>query len=59
MGFAYADRQVWIEDHTSPTPIGWYALCEAHADRLTPPLGWRIDDTRSFAPVLPFRREVA
>ncbi len=59
MGFAYAERKVWIEDHSAPTPYGWYPLCEGHADRLTPPSGWVLDDTRSHAPVLPFQRQVA
>lgn len=47
MAFAYGARLIWLEDLTQPIVPGLgYAMCEAHADRLTPPLGWRLLDKR-------------
>ena len=59
MSYDYGRREMWIEDVTLPQPFGWYSLCERHADRLTPPLSWTLDDRRLAAPMLPFQREVA
>ena len=47
MSFAYDDGVVWLDDLVaSPTPGAEYALCEAHADKMTPPVGWKLVDRR-------------
>ena len=39
MSFNYDDRTVWLDDLTGPVhPGAQYALCEIHAERLSPPL---------------------
>ncbi len=55
MSFDYGAAEVWIDDVTADYRQGGYLLCAVHADRLTPPLGWRLADrrtaTRLFAPL--------
>ncbi len=47
MAFAYEARLIWLEDLSEPTIPGLgYAMCESHADRLTPPVGWSLHDRR-------------
>jgi len=47
MSFNYDDRTVWLRDLTRPvSPGAEYALCETHAERLTPPMGWTLIDWR-------------
>jgi hypothetical protein len=47
MAYDYADRRVWLDDLTKPVEPGLgYPLCEAHAQRLTPPVGWTLEDRR-------------
>ena len=60
MSFDYADRQVWLDD-LDPTamPAGSYALCDTHADRLTPPVGWTLSDRRGRVRPLFVSLEVA
>ena len=55
MTFDYEDRAVWLHEFDKvPERDAGYALCTAHADRLTPPVGWTLTDrrnvTRLFAP---------
>jgi hypothetical protein len=39
---------VWLADLTSEvTPGAGYAMCEDHAGRMTPPMGWTLIDRRS------------
>lgn len=45
MTFAYDDRAVWLEDLTSGATEG-YVMCSDHGDRLTPPIGWTLTDSR-------------
>lgn len=47
MSFSYGDRVVWLDDLTAPTIPGVYAMCEEHAGRLTPPVGWKLVDRRA------------
>ncbi len=47
MAFDYAAAEVWIDDLTDVRMKGGYQLCAGHADRLTPPLGWRLADRRT------------
>lgn len=52
MTFDYEGRTVWLADLVvSVEPGTGYAMCEAHAGRLTPPVGWTLVDRR--APVRP------
>jgi len=47
MSYDYADRRVWLDDITKPVVPGLgYPLCEGHAQRLTPPVGWTLEDRR-------------
>lgn len=60
MAFAYAARLIWLEDITGPVvPGAGYALCETHAGRLTPPVGWTLLDRRGPARPLLASLEVA
>lgn len=46
----YEDRDVVVGD-LAPTPDpNLVDLCDEHADRLTPPVGWRITDARVRVP---------
>jgi hypothetical protein len=38
----YGDREVIVGDLTPDTDPNLVDLCLEHADRLTPPIGWRI-----------------
>jgi hypothetical protein len=52
MSFVYRERTVWLDDLSAPVvPGAGYAMCEVHAERLTPPVGWTLVDRR--APVRP------
>jgi hypothetical protein len=47
MSFNYDDRTVWLRDLTGPvSPGAEDAMCETHAERLTPPVGWTLIDRR-------------
>ncbi len=46
LSYHYAERTVWLEAcHAEPHPAN-HDLCAAHADRLSPPLGWHLEDRR-------------
>jgi hypothetical protein len=52
MAFHYDGMTIWLDDLSEPaSPSTGYAMCEDHADRLTPPVGWTLVDRR--APVRP------
>jgi hypothetical protein len=47
MAFDYQARTVWLDDLVQPIQTGGgYAMCEFHAGRLTPPVGWTLVDRR-------------
>ncbi len=52
LSFHYGSRELWIEDigddnlERQPHTID---LCTMHADRTTPPRGWRGEDRRRMA----------
>lgn len=47
MAFNYDDRTIWLDDLLERTvPGAGYAMCEEHAGRLTPPVGWTLVDRR-------------
>jgi hypothetical protein len=56
MAFDYERAEVWIEELVdAPDPGQGYALCGPCADKMTPPLAWRLSDRRNtsrlFAPL--------
>ena len=52
MSYHYGDRTVWLDDLTEPVdPGSGYPMCEEHAQRFTPPMGWKLEDRRT--PVRP------
>lgn len=58
MTFGYDERAVWMIDFEQLVDHEHgYPLCGAHADRMTPPLGWTLTDrrnvTRLFSPSAP------
>ena len=60
MAFAYDQGVVWLEDLSGPVvPGAGYALCQAHADRFTAPVGWTLLDRRGPARHLFASLEVA
>lgn len=47
LSYDYASRTVWLEAvHTEAHPAN-HDLCTRHADRLSPPNGWRLEDRRA------------
>jgi hypothetical protein len=51
--YDYGAQAAWLERLAlEPHPMT-HDLCEAHADRLSVPRGWRLDDRRVVAPLLP------
>jgi len=52
MAFDYSAAEVWLEDLlVAPRAGEGYAMCAQCADKLTPPLGWRLADRRSVLPL--------
>jgi hypothetical protein len=47
MSFNYDEMTMWLDDLVEPiTPGAGYALCDGHAGRRTPPVGWTLIDRR-------------
>ncbi len=47
LAFDYDRKATWLFDFEAETPRrGGHPLCERHANRFTPPLGWALDDRR-------------
>lgn len=60
MSFAYDDRLLWLDDLADPImPGAGYPMCEEHAGRLTPPVGWTLVDRRTAVRPLFVSLEVA
>lgn len=48
MSYNYTAGEVWIDDHPELVEPGTgYTMCERHADKISPPLGWVLTDRRS------------
>jgi hypothetical protein len=45
----YGEREVLVEDLGAVRDPNLLDLCRAHVDRMTPPLGWTVNDRRSLA----------
>ena len=53
MTFEYSASNISLFDlPTDSDGHGGYAMCERHAGRLTPPVGWRLHDNREIAMTL-------
>ena len=60
MTFDYDARAVWLlEFDSDPDVVGGYALCTAHSDRMTPPLGWTLTDRRNVTRLFATRDDKA
>lgn len=60
MTYVYAERLIWLGDLDGPIDSGaGYAMCEKHANRLSPPVGWMLNDRRQPIRQLFPTREVA
>ena len=46
LSYQYARSLVWLDDLSSERDPHTYDLCEMHAERLTPPSGWHLEDRR-------------
>ncbi|HHC09302.1 MAG TPA: DUF3499 family protein [Actinobacteria bacterium] len=55
--YAYAAREAWLVDLVADPPGTGYPLCEGHARRIVPPVGWVLHDRRRPEP--PLFRDVA
>lgn len=42
----YAERRVLIGDLLAERDRNLLDLCREHVDRMTPPVGWSVDDSR-------------
>ena len=47
MGLRHEDRETLLVDPLEEEDPNLLDFCARHADRLTPPVGWRIRDQRS------------
>lgn len=60
MSFHYPDATVWLDDLDAPVMAGdGYPMCEEHAERMTPPVGWTLVDRRRLIRPLFASLEVA
>lgn len=60
MSFAYEDSTVWLDDLVEPVvPGAGYAMCQEHAGRFGPPVGWTLIDRRTAVRPLFVSLEVA
>ncbi len=47
MSYHYGDSHIWLDDLVDPVDVGrGFAMCESHAGRMTPPVGWTLVDRR-------------
>jgi hypothetical protein len=44
--YHYGRSQVWLDDLTAERDPHAYDLCDRHAERLSVPAGWYLDDRR-------------
>ncbi len=51
VALAYGDREVVVGALSAEADPRLVDLCVEHADRLTPPVGWRVVDVRDRHPV--------
>ena len=58
LSFAYAERVVWLDHLSVDDHPANHDLCAGHADRLSVPRGWALQDRRAAIPQI-FRTAVA
>jgi hypothetical protein len=46
LSYHYGQSQVWIDHLTPEREPHMYDMCDRHADRLSVPRGWHLDDRR-------------
>jgi len=46
LAYQYGRSLVWLDDLLAERDPHTYDLCERHAERLSVPNGWRLDDRR-------------
>jgi hypothetical protein len=46
LAYDYADRSVWLGPLAAEGHPSTYDLCALHAERVSVPLGWAVDDRR-------------
>ncbi|MGQ0616762.1 MAG: DUF3499 family protein [Acidimicrobiia bacterium] len=56
LSYDYAGRKAWIERLSAEAHPMTHDLCGRHATGLSVPYGWRLEDRRTVATLLP-RRE--
>jgi hypothetical protein len=49
LGYDYQQRITWLERLAAESHPMSYDLCDAHADALTVPRGWQLEDRRGPA----------
>jgi hypothetical protein len=47
LAYQYGRSLVWLDDLADERDPHTYDLCERHAERLSVPNGWRLDDRRA------------
>lgn len=47
LGYHYASRLVWLDSLDTDQVPGEQDLCALHADRVTVPIGWALEDRRT------------
>jgi len=47
MAYVYQDQLMWLCGVGSVIEGTGYGLCDRHADRLSPPVGWVLEDRRT------------
>jgi hypothetical protein len=57
--YDYQARTTWLDSLASETHPMSYDLCGAHADTLTVPRGWRLDDRRRNVRRAPYDESLA
>jgi Protein of unknown function (DUF3499) len=51
ISLGYAERRVVIVDLLHERDPNLLDLCREHVERMTPPIGWTVDDRRAGAPI--------
>lgn len=51
--YDYGGQAAWLDRLSAEPHPQTYDLCPAHADRLSVPQGWRLEDRTMIAPLLP------
>ena len=58
LAYDYQDRAVWIRELDIERHPMTHDLCTRHADRLSVPSGWGLDDRRVTEPIFRHARAV-